>query len=82
MGLQPVIHTHKRIGSELVICFVELDNNLLIILSAGNEDHLIQGLGLGIVCTTELNLASGVRAEGGDLGGNRASETTPKSRSE
>ena len=33
------------------MCFGEPDSNLLVILSAGNEDRSIQGLGLSIVCS-------------------------------
>ena len=56
--------------SFLVVCFSELDNNLPTILGVGNEDYLGSfRVRVRVSFVVELNLASGVRDEGGDVRG-------------
>jgi len=68
-----------------VVCFSELDNNLPTVLGIGDEDRLgCFRVRVCVLFVAELDLASDVRDEGGDVGGggNRASEATARFRPE
>ena len=53
----------------LVVCFSKLDNNLLTVLGDSNKDRLAGfWVWVCVLFVPELDLASGVRVEGGDMG--------------